>query len=156
MTNCFFKHKLYITWPLKWLMRFRNVCILIRSSKTMSCEIFSANGKENHTKLIRASMTGLHLNDTMPVDLCVSIRTSDGALSQGSKAGIRVAQPKANTVPAFRIWRGELATRATAVKEGKMDVGQDIWGQKNLNTEPSHPDIQNMNTGGQGEASRNG
>lgn len=42
--------------------------------------------------------------------------------------GVRVAQSIANTVPAFRIWRGELATQATAVEEGKVEVGQHIWG----------------------------
>lgn len=36
-------------------------------SITMLCETFSANGEENHTKLVTASTPVLHLNDKMPV-----------------------------------------------------------------------------------------
>lgn len=50
----------------------------------MLCEIFSASGEENHTKLITASITVLHLSDKMPVADHESILSSNGDLSQGA------------------------------------------------------------------------
>lgn len=51
-------------------------------------------------------------------------------LAMGLRArehGIHVEHLIANTVPAFRIWRGELVMQATAVEEGKVKVGQHVW-----------------------------
>lgn len=127
---------------------------------------FSGNGEETHTKLITASMTVLDLGDKMPVVLCASILTSNGALSREAWHPCGAADSKYSTCLSDLVRRASDEGNSCGGRQsGSWTTHLGSRYQDNLNTEPSSPyvrrnlsvpctDIQNIETGGQDETCR--